>query len=180
MKYLFGFLLLGLMTSCSQNRYLIDQTNLDDYPKILLLKSTSKAVTGVVYDEYENGQLEYEGGFKDGKKDGIQREWFENGQLKVELNWKEDTRDGLQRTWYENGRLVIEANYKEGAPRGLVRTWYGNGQLEYEANHKAYGFDGILRRWYENGQLKLEQHYNEGKRISEKCWDLDGNEIECK
>ena len=35
--------------------------------------------------------------------------------------------------------------------------------------------------WYENGQKKEEvaEYYESGEYISKKCWDEDGNEIEC-
>ena len=33
--------------------------------------------------------------------------------------------------------------------------------------------------WFENGQKSSEVTYKEGKLISDKCWDEDGNETEC-
>ena len=35
--------------------------------------------------------------------------------------------------------------------------------------------DGLLTSWYENGQLHYEGNYKDGKLISEKKWDEDGN-----
>jgi hypothetical protein len=31
-----------------------------------------------------------------------------------------------------------------------------------------------------NGSLWYERNYKDGELISEKCWDEDGNNIECK
>ena len=34
--------------------------------------------------------------------------------------------------------------------------------------------------WHENGQKKEERTFKDGKFISSKCWDEDGNDCECK
>ena len=54
------------------------------------------------------------GYFKNGKLDGLKKQWYENGQLSVEGNFKNGELDGLQRSWYENGQLNYEVNYKNG------------------------------------------------------------------
>jgi len=36
--------------------------------------------------------------------------------------------------------------------------------------------DGLFTFWHENGQKELEENYKDGKRISRKSWDRDGNE----
>ena len=41
---------------------------------------------------YDNGQLKYEGNFKDGERDGLWNFWDENGQTKWEQNWKDGKR----------------------------------------------------------------------------------------
>jgi hypothetical protein len=51
---------------------------------------------------------------KDGKKDGLWKEWYENGQLRWEKNYKDGKLDGLARGWYKNGQLRWENNYKDG------------------------------------------------------------------
>ena len=132
MKYLFVFLLVGLTSSViGQNRYHISETDEPEASEGVVLISTNKTVTGVVYDEHENGQLRYESNYEDGKEDGLSREWYSDGQLHYEGNYKDDRKDGLTRWWNENGQLMIEGNYKDG------------------------------------------------NLLSEKCWDKDGNEIQC-
>ena len=42
--------------------------------------------TGIAYHLYPNGQLKIEDNYKDGKRDGLQKEWYENGQLESEEN----------------------------------------------------------------------------------------------
>ncbi|MBU46576.1 MAG: hypothetical protein CMD28_04015 [Flavobacteriales bacterium] len=59
--------------------------------------------------------------------------------------------------------------------------YYNNGQLKVETFfNKDFNRDGIYKSYYENGQLKSEENYKDDTVISQKCWDEDGNEIECK
>ena len=107
--------------------------------------------------------IELERNYKDGKLDGLFKEWYENGQLKEEGNYKDGERDGLQRHWYENGQLKYEGNFKDGKGDGLEKLWYENGQLRYEGNIKDGELDGLFKEWYENGQLKYEGAWKDGK-----------------
>ena len=99
-----------------------------------------KPFTGVAFDVYSNGELRYEKGYKDSKRNGLSRSWYEeNGQLEYEINHKDGELDGLYRNWYENGQLDFEYNYKDGKEDGLCKGWYENGELSYEYNYK----DGV-------------------------------------
>ena len=40
--------------------------------------------------------------FKDGKQDGLEREWYESGVVKLEANYKDGLRDGLQTIFPED------------------------------------------------------------------------------
>ena len=144
MKYLFVFLLLGLMVSCgdasgeatgeaSENvnaelkEYSDDEVTESNY--ILLLKNDMKPVTGIVRGWHENGQLWYEKNYKDGKRVGSHREWYENGQLEYEMNFKDGKEDGLCRGWGENGQLSYEANCKDGRYYNQKR-WDKDGNIQ--------------------------------------------------
>tara|TARA_B110000305_G_C18797067_1_gene340967 strand:- start:4 stop:507 length:504 start_codon:yes stop_codon:yes gene_type:complete len=167
MKYLFVFLLLGLVScgdassNASENvkpklkEYSWDEVTMPN-DTIAFFKKDMKPVTGIVRGWYEDGQLWTEQNYKDGKKDGSDRWWYENGQLNNEYNYKDDKKDGLFRSWYENGQLMFDYNYKDGKNDGLC-SW-----------------------WYESGQLMFDYNYKDGKLISEKCFDENGNKIICE
>ena len=144
MKYLFVFLLLGLMVSCGDasgdasgdtseyvnaelKEYSDDEVTESNY--ILLLKNDMKPVTGIVRGWHENGQLWYEKNYKDGKRVGSHREWYENGQLEYEMNFKDGKEDGLCRGWGENGQLSYEANCKDGRYYNQKR-WDKDGNIQ--------------------------------------------------
>jgi len=45
---------------------------------------------------------------------GLYKEWYENGQLEFEENYNNGKKDGLQKHWEENGQLKYNERYKEG------------------------------------------------------------------
>mgnify|MGYP006188358569 FL=1 len=59
-------------------------------------------------------------------------------------------------------------------------SYYDNGQLYLDRIYKDGKLEGIWKSYYENGQLNYEWNYKEGKLISQKCWDENGNKIECE
>ena len=57
--------------------------------------------------------------------------------------------------------------------------YWSNGMMKEEGTLKNGEQDGKWTWWYENGQKWKERTYKDGELISEKCWDEDGNEIDC-
>ena len=115
-------------------------------------------------------------------KDGYVKKYYENGQLEVEGNRKDGKREGLWKWYYENGQLAIEGNWKDGSREGLWKWYYGNGQLELEGNYGTDGWNGLWKWYYEDGQLARQERWRTSRKtpIHKRCWDEEGNKIECK
>jgi len=62
---------------------------------------------------------------------------------------------------------------------GDVFKNYLGGKTEYEGSYKNGTPDGKWTEWHENGQKSEERTYKNGEVITDKCWDEDGNEIDC-
>jgi len=60
--------------------------------------------TGKLVEKYWNGQKEYEGNFKDGKRDGLSTKWYANGQKGYEGSYKGGKKDGFYNNWYWTGQ----------------------------------------------------------------------------
>ena len=132
--------------------------------KISEIEGDKEIKDGLCETYYENGQLEEEGNYKNGKKDGLWKEYYENGQLSSEEEFKDDKRDGLRKSYYENGQLEEEGNYKNGKKDGLWKEYYENGQLSSEEEFEDDKRDGLWKSYYENGQLQFEVYYKDGKK----------------
>lgn len=163
---------------------IIECDNITDKVRHLINYKDGKR-DGVQKRWYDNGQLWIEMNYKDGKGNGLMRSWYENGQLLYKAYQKYGKLDGKEKWWYENGQLNAENNYKDGKIRGQAKVWHENGKLHNVINYKVgenngYAYkDGKVKWWYDNGQLSSETNYKDGLKVSAKCWDEDGNEIEC-
>jgi len=63
---------------------------------------------------YYNGQIQYDGYFKKGKRNGICSEWYLNGQKEAEEQWKNGQQNGRTRYWAENGELQYDLYFTHG------------------------------------------------------------------
>ena len=81
---------------------------------------------------------------------------------------------------YDDGKKKEEGNFKDGKSDGVRTEWNWNGQKGSEGNYRDGKQDGKATIWHENGQKSDEVTYKDGELISEKCWDEDGNECECR
>jgi len=146
-KILLTILPLLLIVGCSK-----DLDTLQNRGGIKYEINSEKPFSGSVYKEYQSGEKELKGNFKNGKKDGLWTKWLENGQKEEEETFKDGEKDGKWTNWYENGQKELEVTYKDGKE------------------------DGLYTRWFENGQKSWEGTYKDGKKISSKGWNEDGTE----
>ena len=68
----------------------------------------------MVREYSENGQIEEERNYIDGKREGKYTYYYENGKIRKEGNFKDDEMDGKWIWYYENGQIRFEGNYKDG------------------------------------------------------------------
>jgi len=83
---------------------------------------------GIVTYWYETGEKEYEGTYKDGKREGTWTEWYENGNKMEEINYTDDKSIG----WYENGNKKFE---------GTPNIYEGKGILSKRSNSNSLCWD---------------------------------------
>ena len=79
-----------------------------------------------------------------------------------------------------NRKGVFYTNDTNKPYSGPVFSLYDDGKKKEEGNFKDGKQDGKATIWHENGQKSDEVTYKDGELISEKCWDEDGNECECR
>ena len=145
-------LLLLLIVGCSK---LIDEPSLIEKDGVMYLPQSDKPYSGDVSKLDNFGKTLLKGAHKNGKKDGLWTWWYENGEKKNEGTFKDGKENRLHRWWYENGQKSKEGTYKDGKQVELVTSWY------------------------ENGQKGKEGTFKDGELVSENCWDIDGNDIDC-
>ena len=80
----------------------------------------------------------------------------------------------------ETKKISEKYFFVDGKKEDKQTFFYKNGNIDFEESYKNNKLDGPDVGWYKNGKLESEVKYNEGEIISERCFDNDGNKIECK
>jgi antitoxin component YwqK of YwqJK toxin-antitoxin module len=150
---------------------------------------------------YNNGQMNFQGYYKDGEreneykswrptgqllehmiynKDGTNeyKMWYENEQIWMHMYSKGDKREGEYKRWYEDGKLMVQKFYKDGEEEGECKWWHPNGRLASQGYYKEGKLEGEFKSWDKDGQLLEHIVYgNEGKIVKLKryhnCGVLD-------
>lgn len=117
---------------------------------------------------------------KNGNKDGLWREYDGNNQLIAEGNYKDGKANGIMK-WFFEGELVAIGNMNNDKRDGLWKICdVHNKKNCIEASFKDDKKVGIWKVLHDNGKVWKEQNWENGKMISEKCWDANGIEMQCK
>ena len=110
-------------------------------------------------EEYKDDQLIYEGGFMNGERNGIGKEYDYNKQLIFEGEYLEGRKNGKEKEYYYFHRLKFEGEYLNN------KRWNGkgydeNGNIIYELNNGS----GKIIEYHGNHRLKFEGEYLNGER----------------
>ena len=79
-----------------------------------MLYYNGEPYTGVIFKNYEHGQLSYKVIYKYGKKEGKYLRFWRNGKAMAKGNYKYDKQEGEYLSYYKNGKLWAEDIYKNG------------------------------------------------------------------
>ena len=120
---------------------------------------------GAWRDFYPNGQLRYEGQFKNDKCKGVFRYYDEQGNLKATNEFDKSGEKALNKTYAPNGRLMATGCYLNQKKEGEWKYYDpSSGQLRLVENNKAGKVHGWSRLYNpQNGALAEETQYVEGQ-----------------
>lgn len=139
-------------------------------------------------DYYANGQLRYEGRFKNDKCKGVFKYYDEQGNLKATNEFDKSGEKALNKTYAPNGRMIATGYYvnqkKEGEwkyydaasgqlrlvednENGKVHGWSrlynpNNGKLAEETQYVNGSPEGQCRKFSDTGVLLMECQYRNG------------------
>ena len=131
-------------------------------------KGTNLPLDGEVFFYDANGNLEFEGPYKNGKAEGLVKIYYKSGSLLAEVPFKNGKREGLSRIYDENGNLQIEMPFKNDECEGLAKAYYENGNLLAEANFsRGKAVSGYRYDWEGNRTKMTNAHlHNLNKKIN--------------
>ena len=183
-----AILILSSFQTQAQHKKKIHYYELDVIRGLFFQPNTIAPYTGMAVEEFADGRKKMQVPIKDGKINGVVREWAVNGQKIFEAEYAMGVQTGTETQWYANGQKSLEIPYTNGSPDGLClewykhgrkkseglfvngkeegehRWWFYNGQLDQELTYKNGKAEGLVKNWYESGQLKMESEFRNGLR----------------
>ena len=121
--------------------------------------------TGTGTEFYDNGKLEFEGEYLNGKMHGKGKEYYDT---KSNITYQLKNGNGVVKEYDNYGVLLFEGEYLNGEKNGKGKEYNNYGELLFEGeylNNKKHG------KGKEYGNLKFEGEYFQGKR-----WNGNGCE----
>ena len=139
-----------------------------------VLESDMKPLV-VQHEYYPNGKVKREASFRDGKKEGVWREFDENGNVINSQTYKKDVmigqgivdtdgkRRGLFKEFYPDNSLRAEGLFVDGQRSGEWKFYYQNGKVQEVGNYTEGQPDGPWTWYYDNGQKQIEEQFFKGQ-----------------
>lgn len=115
---------------------------------------------------YPNGQIEWEGSFKNGIPHGLNRRWHENGVLASEIYLKEGVPDGIGKQWDKTGKLILTYEIKNGT--GIQKSWSEEQGIGGEISLVKGTFTGRQRTYFRDKTILGDTYWIKNKQVSKK------------
>ncbi len=131
--------------------------------------------TGVYQTYYENGNIEFEEEYLNGKAHGHHKNYFQNGNLKNDKLYENNQPNGKSQIFYKTGEIEIEGNYLKGKLNGTLIQFYKNGKKSREKFYKNDKEIKRLQDWDENGKKNIVAKDNELLLKKDLFVDKSGN-----
>ena len=157
---------------------------LQKYVMDVLQEDAPEIAEMTVHTEYyANGSPKFRVTYRNGKPEGICREYDSiTGKVVRGIVFKDgvavgsgavDNEGNLQNDWkeyYPDGKIRCTGVYYKGRKHGRWKYFYPDGKLEQEGEYRNGEYDGHWTWYYPNGKLRMVQEYYRGK--------LDGESVE--
>ena len=139
-----------------------------------------------VYDV--NGNIKFEGAFKNDLPTGTFKYYYEDGKIKAVSEMYENGKRSRTKVFHNNGRLMAEGNYldrkkdsvwtyysdydgilmsrepySDGELNGVVINYFPGGRIAEELPYRNGLKNGVWKRYFTDGKIKLKANYVDDK-----------------
>ncbi|MDC6460800.1 hypothetical protein PQY88_00835 [Gammaproteobacteria bacterium] len=122
-------------------------------------------LTGILIENFENGQLQFKGNFKKGKKEGVVDFYYRNGQLRKRQHHIKGKITGIQEQYYEDGQLEFKGTFKDNIEHGPYWIYFQDGQLFSKGSMKEGKYDGLRETYTRGGKLDLKECFKNDETV---------------
>lgn len=131
-----------------------------------IARSGDPSGTFPVQGYFRDGQLRFEGSYREGKPDGTWKYYFRSGVLAKEYAMVDGKTEGKFIEYFPSGKIKYEQHFHDGEPHGYSVEYYENGQMKEAGWYQEGKREQQWLSWYRDGTLKSDYYYRNG--------DLDG------
>jgi antitoxin component YwqK of YwqJK toxin-antitoxin module len=118
---------------------------------------------------YENGVIESESNYQNGKPEGLKVTRNESGTVLEEANYHHGKYDGEFKGYNETGELYTQGIFKNDSQEGVWTWFHLNGKKEAEVTFVNGMKEGEEIFWSETGDIVKREHYKNGELTSEEA-----------
>ncbi|MDX8336584.1 toxin-antitoxin system YwqK family antitoxin [Candidatus Cetobacterium colombiensis] len=108
--------------------------------------------------------------YKNGKANGVCKNYYENGNLKFLGEFKNGLPNGTLKEYNNDGILILEENYSNGILNGEKKEFYGNGTLKSLETYKDDFLDGPRITYNNEGKPKIKEIYKFDEVLETIIW----------
>lgn len=132
----------------------------------------------------ERGNLQVQGQYEYGNRTGVWVRWYRSvqeanilskapysqypGPFISQAEFKNDLLDGLWTIYDGKTRKISQWSFEKGKRNGPSTWWFANGKKMREANFVSGDMQGEYFEWAPDGALREKEHYEEGRKLSNK------------
>ena len=158
------------------NELRVHEDQLEDIDDITHHKGTP--FTGIMFWEYENGNIEGDCEMEMGLKNGTLKRYTWEGFIEEEQDYKDDEMTGLYKSYHENSNQLLEEGYYiNGKHNGVFTSYHENGKIQSKKTWvNGTITDELVKEFDEEGQLSYETTYYKNTHIkTRKGYFKDGS-----
>ncbi len=108
--------------------------------------------------------------YKNGKADGICKNYYENGNLKFWGEFKNGFPNGVVKEYNRDGTLILQESYIKGTLNGEKKEFYENGALKNLETYQNDFLNGPRIVYDQSGNIKIREIYNNDEIVTSEIW----------
>jgi antitoxin component YwqK of YwqJK toxin-antitoxin module len=97
---------------------------------------------------------------------GPSKIWFDNGKIQQEGYYEQGKRHGTFTFYYETGQVAATGEYKDDQPNDIWVWWHSNGQKATVGQYRGGKQVGQWRWWDQSGTLVSQSAHDEGPGLA--------------
>lgn len=89
---------------------------------------------------FENGNIQQETDYLDGKKNGVCKIYYKSGEIKLEGSFINNSQHGKTISYYKTGQVFRECQMGQGKIIGITQEFFKNGNIKFTSFENKYVF----------------------------------------